>query len=394
MAACKRPWQWLPLRRLASLQRRTNAKSDAVLLALSSDDGVVPRPEDGGRQLPSDATIASYWLVEPDDLVFNPMWAIGGGVGVSQVAGAVSTAYRVYQPSADLHPRFLHYYMKSDLAITQYGLVVRGLTTFDRSVTREDLEGMPVPLPPLEEQRRIADYLDAETARIDEVIAKKERLLDRVGERLAAFAYWLTSMTGQVVPMRRIATRIQTGTTPPNFHELVADDRTSLPWYSPGDFGDGLDLRSAERELDPSARIPIFPPDSTLIVGIGASAGKVNHLDRRASGNQQLTCVTYGPEVVARFVSWQLYAIPDRLRGLAPYTTLPILNNDYLASVKLFLPDFGRQLEVVRELDAAAETVRSTQAALISQIRKLREHRQALITAAVTGQLEIPGAAA
>ena len=40
--------------------------------------------------------VSKYWVVYPDDLVFNPMWAIEGGVAVSEVEGAASTAYRIY----------------------------------------------------------------------------------------------------------------------------------------------------------------------------------------------------------------------------------------------------------------------------------------------------------
>jgi type I restriction enzyme S subunit len=111
------------------------------------------------------------------------MWAIGRGVAVSKVEGAVSTAYRVYELGERVYPRFLHYYVRCDPIVDQYRLVVRGLTTFDRSVTREDLEGMPVPLPPLPLQRAIADYLDTETARIDALIEKKHRMVELLDER-------------------------------------------------------------------------------------------------------------------------------------------------------------------------------------------------------------------
>ena len=111
------------------------------------------------------------------------MWAIGGGVAVSTLSGAVSTAYRIYTPGPLIWPRFLHYWMRSKTAIDQYHLLVRGITTFDRAVTRDDLDGMPVPLPPLPTQRAIADYLDRETARLDTLIAAKQRMVTLLEER-------------------------------------------------------------------------------------------------------------------------------------------------------------------------------------------------------------------
>ena len=61
--------------------------------------------------------------------------------------------------------------------------MVRGITTFDRSITRADFEAMPVPVPPLGRQKAIADYLDVETGRIDALITKKRRMIELLEER-------------------------------------------------------------------------------------------------------------------------------------------------------------------------------------------------------------------
>ena len=176
-------WSWVEFRRVASIRRETNHSGDRPLLALSAVTGIQQRPDGGGRQPASDETISKYWVVRPDWLVFNPMWAIEGGVAVSQLEGAVSTAYRVYELHSPLHPRFAHYYLRSDPVLEQYRLMIRGITTFDRSITRSDFEAMPVPTPPISEQRAIADYLDAETARIDALVSKNRRLIQLLQEK-------------------------------------------------------------------------------------------------------------------------------------------------------------------------------------------------------------------
>jgi type I restriction enzyme S subunit len=81
--------------------------------------------------------------------------------------------------------------------------MVRGVTTFDRSVTREDFEAMPIAVPPLREQRAIVDFLDAETARIDALITKKRRLDELVRLRLSALIGTVTA-EGKPTQVRRL----------------------------------------------------------------------------------------------------------------------------------------------------------------------------------------------
>src|SRR5438067_9443080 len=120
-------WRWVPFRHVAHLRRERNVLSDAPLLSLSASRGVAQRPDDGGRQLPSEDTVLNYWLVHPNDLIFNPMWAIEGGVAVSDLSGAVSPAYRVYKLAPVIEPRFAHHWFRSSIAIEQYRLLVRGV---------------------------------------------------------------------------------------------------------------------------------------------------------------------------------------------------------------------------------------------------------------------------
>ena len=165
------------------MHRQANYSSDRPLLSLSATAGIQRRLDGDDRQPASDETISKYWVVHPNQLVFNPMWAIEGGVAVSSVEGAVSPAYRVYELHSALHSRFAHYYFRSDPALEQYRLMIRGITTFDRSITRSDFEAMPVPIPPISEQRAAASYLDTETARIDSLISTKRHLLKLLEER-------------------------------------------------------------------------------------------------------------------------------------------------------------------------------------------------------------------
>ena len=261
------------------------------------------------------------------------------------------------------------------------------------AVSVEDVANTVIPAPPMSKQRAIADYLDTETNRIDTLITKKRRIIELLEERMVYAARALTTGLGRVAPLRRLARAVKTGTTPParKLDDLTGGEKIS--WYSPGDVGTNLQMLSPARSLSRRAVsegwTPEFPQDSTLIVGIGATAGRVGHNIIASTGNQQMTCITSNSRVLPRFLSWQLWAREDELRETAPYTTLPILNNDFIRSLPVSVPSLLQQQDIVNRLDRNADQVQLVTKRLSAQIGLLAERRQALITAAVTGEFSV-----
>ncbi len=142
-------------------------------LSLSSGGYLYPRAGTTDRQQASEATEQRSLLVEVDQLVVNPMWLTGGSIAVSSLAGAVSPDYRVFTSSTHVEPRFLHHLLRSQPYRDQYDLFVRANTTFDRRIQQQDLDQMPLWLPPRDAQQRIAEFLDDRVARIDRIIAAR-----------------------------------------------------------------------------------------------------------------------------------------------------------------------------------------------------------------------------
>ena len=381
----KEDWPWLPLRRLAKLRRERNRKSEAVLLALSSEDGVKPRPDDGGRQLPSEGTVADYWMVEPDDLVFNPMWAIGGGVAVSKVGGAVSTAYRIYAPGPRSYPRFLHYYMRCDPIIQQYNLVVRGLTTFDRSVTRDDIEGLPIPVPPLATQRAIADYLDTETARIDALIEKKRRMVELLEKRWRSAAqYRMSDLVSQFgsIQLRHLV-RCLDGRRIPVSSEERGTRPGPFPYYGASGIVDSIDgyLFDETLVLLGEDGAQLGDPDYPIARVVDGKVWVNNHA-------HVLRPTAVDPE----FLTFHLNTF-DRVPFMSGGTREKITQDDMNRIPVPHLPKVDQAKEA-RRLGEIRERCNEMSSLLVRQLDLLAEHRQALITAAVTGALNIPGVAA
>ena len=297
------------------------------------------------------------------------------------------------RPSPGHEPRYLAYllaalyYEGRTVAAIKQTTGIQNLDLHAFLSTRVQLLELPI-------QRAIADYLDIETGRIDALISKKRRMIELLEERMLHAARALTTGRGDVAPLRRFARAVKTGTTPPA-RELNALTAEEVPWFSPGDVGPYLRMLSPERMLSwrslSDGWTPLFPADSTVVVGIG-TVGRIGHTATVSTGNQQMTCITPNTRVVPRFLSWQLWAREDELRETAPYTTLPILNNDFLRSVSISVPPLDQQASIVTRLDREADGVLAVSKRLHVQIDLLAERRQALITAAVTGELAVMGA--
>lgn len=333
--------------------------------------------------------------VEPGDVLFGKLRPYLAKTWLADRPVFASTELLCLRPRAGVDSRWLAYLVASN-PVVEWAVATSDGTKMPRT-SWEKLAEYRIDIPRTDEQRTIADYLDRETARIDALIEKKRQMIRALELRLGVLAHDLTTATGREVPLRRVILQIKTGTTPPaDQMERLRDG--SLPWYSPGDVGDWLELQEPSRTLDREAVaqgwVPRFAANSTLIVGIGATAGSVAHLDCDGSGNQQMTCLVPGPRILPRFLSWQLFSRTEELRATAPFTTLPILNNDFLKAASLFIPTIEEQAAIVGRLDELAKEMQRVVQLLERQVELLLEHRQALITAAVTGELDVAGVAA
>jgi type I restriction enzyme S subunit len=265
-------------------------------------------------------------------------------------------------------------------------------TTF-HGISQEAVERFRLPLPAPTEQRAIINYLDAETARIDALIAKKQQLIDLLELHFLERCRAMTTPLGMPFAPLRWTTAVRTGTTPSAEASWMMSDDGSVEWFTPGDVGERLTLHPSARRLDPvalsSREVPAIPAGSTLLVGIGATAGKVAFMSRAGSSNQQMTAVVPGERLEPRFLAWQLWARGGEMRATAPYTTLPILNNDFVKSFQICIPTLEAQREIVDCVDRLDRLTTALSRKLGRQTRLLAEHRRALITSAVAKSRQV-----
>ncbi|GGV15692.1 hypothetical protein GCM10010182_40840 [Actinomadura cremea] len=366
-----------------------------------------------GRQAPAEQTIERYWLVKPGDLIVNPMWLVGGGIGVSGIEGAVSPDYRVYELSREVYPKYLHYLLRSDPYRDQYRLYTRADTTFDRRVSKENFHSMPIVVPPMEEQRRIANFLDAETSRLDALVDKvqaqmhlfEERELAQIhaalrgsmvaGARKDSGMEWLGDVPSSW-PVASVSSQFQV-----QLGKMLNQERSEGAHLRPylrvlnvqWDFIDTADL--VEMDFPPTERVryEVLPGDLLICEG-GSYPGRAAVWDGRISEIYFQKALHRARSRGRSSVRWLLYCLRLALamgvfHAEGNSTTITHLTGEQLAARRFPFPESDVQQRIVADLDAERERMQSMYRARERQVELLEERRRALITAAVTGQLDV-----
>jgi len=132
------------------------------------------------------------------------MKAWQGSLGVSAHRGIVSGDYEVLRPANDrLLPRFAHLYLRSPRMVAEYAVRSTGIRPSQWRLYWDQLGSVEVPIPPVEEQARIADYLDAQTEKIDALVAEAEGIVAVAKERRSALI--TAAVTGQIDVLGEVA---------------------------------------------------------------------------------------------------------------------------------------------------------------------------------------------
>lgn len=154
------------------------------LLSISEYRGVELNTRTDGQQASMD--VSKYRVVRPGQLAANMMWLNHGGLGVSSLTGHISPDYKAFWISDRFEPRYVHHLFRSSRYINYFAAIATGVRPNAQRVPKVVLDATPVPLPPLDEQIRIADELDEATKRVDAMLAKVADLKSLLLERRAA----------------------------------------------------------------------------------------------------------------------------------------------------------------------------------------------------------------
>ncbi|MCC1498048.1 restriction endonuclease subunit S [Alcanivorax sp. 1008] len=312
-------------------------------------------------------------------------------------------------------PEFLFYFTKSREYREQVKMACSGTSASMQNLGQDDFRSLLFAVPSWLEQNQIAHFLDHETAKIDALIAEQKRLIELLKEKRQAVishavtkglnpnasmkdsgVEWLGEVPAhwEVLTLGRVANAVKTGGTPSD-DQPSPDIFNGIDWYTPGDFGANLVLGGAGKFVSESAissgDAKIFPSGSVLIVSIGATLGKVGYTCKPASANQQINAVLPSRGVNGYFLAYSLSVKIDAMRFLSNASTIGIMNQEKTKDIWVALPAIQEQGLITEFLDEKTAVFDELICEAENGVFLLHERRSALISAAVTGEIDVRG---
>ena len=349
-------------------------------------------------------------LADDDDILL--LWdGSNAGEFLRAKRGVVSSTTALVTPKS-VDPTFFFWACKGQGARVRAETVGMGIP----HVNAEFLANLRIQLPPLHEQRAIANYLDRETARMDALVAAKERLLDLLAEkRRALITRAVTCGLDPRVPFRDSGIpwlgqipkhwhvwklghigSVGNGSTPNRDNPAYWTEGT-IPWLN-SSVVNQHEVEKAEQFVTELAlrerHLPLVKSGSVLvaITGQGKTRGQAVVLSLDATINQHLAYISPDQSCLAPwFLRWTLLAAYGFLRSISDDAggTKGALTCEDVHNLRIPIPPIDEQHAIVAYIASETSKLAELRAATERTAALLKERRTALISAAVTGQTDV-----
>ena len=352
---------------------------------------------------------------EPGDVLFGKLRPYLAKVWVAEFSGRSTTELLVMRP-VEAESRFLRY-----VCLWREFIDAVDASTFGSKMPRADWDfigDMPIPVPDWPKQRVIADYLDRETARLDALVAAKERVLGLLAEKRRALITravtrgldpnvplrdsgipWLGKIPAhwKVVQLKFASISLQTG---PFGSQLHSEDYVTCgtPVVNPSHLAGGRIHADGRVSVDEATADRLAVHHLSLGDVVFARRGEMGRCGVVEPANVGWLCGTGSIRVRLRKDS----AVPHYLALLFAETgisevlavqsvgsTMDNLNTEILGGCHVPIPSLEEQRTIVDHVDRETIKIDAIRAATRRTITLLNERRAALISDAVTGQLEV-----
>ena len=378
---------------------------DVVVLSLYRELGVIPKDSrDDNHNVTSEDT-SKYKYVRPGDFVINKMKAWQGSVAVSEYEGIVSPAYFVYEFTDDtIFKRYFHYLLRSCYK-DEFMRLSGGIRVGQWDLPADALENTPFLIPPMDEQCRIADFLDTKCAEIDALTADIQTQIDTLEQyKRSVITETVTKGLDPNAEMKDsgiewVEQMPMSWNTVPNKY-LMYKIKSICPIYNGENILSLTTNGVIIRDLNGGGKMPtsfdgyqkivpgnllmcLFDIDVTpRCIGLIKDYG----LTSPAYSQFAMKDGAYAPYY------YYYYLMVDYTKELLHMAKnlRHSLTEDQLGAIKVPRPPYDEQIQIAEYLDSKCSEINQVIADKNNQLATLDEYKKSLIFEYVTGKKEVP----
>ena len=398
-------WEIKKLKAILTLRNEKNS-GDGELLSVYLDRGVISYSDSNGMQFHKPSQdLSNYQNVYVGDFVLNNQQAWRGSVGVSKYDGIISPAYFVYRLTECCYPEYMNYLFRDSSMVQQYETSSRGVGTIQRNIFAPWLLNCWTVLPSLDEQRRIATYLDTKCAEIDALTADIQTQIDTLEQyKRSVITEAVTKGLNPDAEMKDSGIQ-WIGMMPAHWdcirgkyilkyiQKPVRDDDGVITCFRDGE----VTLRSNRREdgftmADKEIGYQGIDVGDLVVHGMDGFAGAIGISDSRGKASPVLNVLDTKQN--KRYIMYFLRSMAYSDVFLALATGIRVRSCDLrwnkLSELFYPIPPLEEQEAIVDYIDSILRRTDEVIAAKKEQLSTLEAYKKSLIYEYVTGKKEVP----
>ena len=391
----------------------TNEK-DFPVLSLSIQGVIEKDREDNTGKIP--AVYANYYQIVKENhllLCLFDMDVTPCLVGYIKKTGIISPAYSYFEPflNGSICSKYYYYWY---LRMHKENLFIQLSNNVRNSINNDDFKNIVAPYPPLETQRKIADYLDKKIDAIDTLITDKQKLIDLLKEKRQAIISeavtkgldknakmkdsgieWIGKVPEHwsIKKLSYITQSLSGGT--PSRDRSDYWENGSIPWMSSGEINNEY-IRETKEYITSlgmqNSNAKLLPVHTVMMAlnGQGKTKGMTAILEIETTCNQSLVgFICDKQKINYEYLFYSLKTMYKYVRSLVGDESREGLSVSFLKEQRIAVPPLIEQDMIVKDIKIRIQNLDELSENIELQIEKLKEYRQSIISEAVTGKVAI-----
>ena len=383
------------------IERKEKAENTDKQLTASQKHGIIFQEDfmaENGRVMVVMKNPEILKKVRPNDFVIS-MRSFQGGLELSYLEGSISSAYVMLKPNLNVVDiEYFKYLFKTPRYI-QSLQSTSNLIRDGQALRFNNFSQIKLVLPPKADQEKIVSFLDTETSRIDNLIAKQEKLIELLEEqRKSIISHAVTKGLNPNAPMKDSGVE-WLGEVPESWVEQKIKFISKLINEKTSEKSNVIALENIESwtgkyiETESSFESDAvkFKKNDVLFGKLRPYLAKVYLVENQGEAVGDIYVLRPNKLIHPQFLKFFMLSekFIDYVNSSTNGTKMPRANWDFIGCISIFLPHIKVQHEIVEYLESAVLKIELIINKQISLIEKLKEYRSSIISHAVTGKIDI-----